>query len=303
MGNLKHYFQHEKLQTAYGLQTLYIGGNPYTTPAIYSLVSFSEHKHGIYYIKGGYAGLLDHVKEACNLHGVKIKTSSPVSEIETKGGKATHIILGDQREPVDSVVINGDFPIAHKLVRKKAPKPYKPSSGCVLLYMGVDGKYDDKEMHQFYLNEDFSGNMEDIFENKRIPKEPSFYVFNPSKVDSSLAPEGKSVLYVLIPVPVSEKLDWKEASEYLSDLILDTMEERGFEELRKRITWMKIRTPEEAMQEGLYSGGASVLRQAWVNPVPSDPRYNPFRRKTSLLSGHPSTLEEEYRLSCRVLSS
>lgn len=290
MGNLQHYFQHGKLQTAYGLQTLYIGGNPYTTPAIYSLVSFSEHKHGIYYIKGGYAGLLDHVKEACNLHGVTIKTSTPVSEIETNGGKATHIILGDKREPVDSVIINGDFPTASKLVRKKAPKPYKPSSGCVLLYMGVDRKYDDKEMHQFYLNEDFSQNMEDIFKNKRIPKEPSFYVFNPSKVDSSLAPEGKSVLYVLIPVPVSEKLDWKEASEFLSELVLDTMEERGFEELRKQITWMKIRTPEEAMQEGLYSGGSFGIAPSLVQSGPFRPQVQPFPEKNIFAVGasiHP----------------
>ena len=125
--------------------------------------------------------------------------------------------------------------------------------------MGVEGRFENKEMHQFYLNDHFSRNMEDIFKNKRIPKDPSFYVFNPSKVDSTLAPEGKSVLYVLIPVPVSGKLDWKESSEFLSNHVLDTMEERGFDRLRERITWMKIRTPEEAEQEGLYSGGASVL--------------------------------------------
>ncbi|PFA66439.1 phytoene desaturase [Bacillus sp. AFS015802] len=290
MGNLKHYFHHGKLQTAYGLQTLYIGGNPYTTPAIYSLVSFSEHKHGIYYIKGGYAGLLDHVKKACDRNGVTINTSSPVSEIETAGGKATHIVVGDRREPIDSVIINGDFPAASKLVKKKAPKPYKPSSGCVLLYMGVDGEFEDKEMHQFYLNEDFSANMEDIFKNERIPKEPSFYVFNPTKVDSSLAPEGKSVLYVLIPVPVSDKLDWKEASEFLSNLVLDRMEERGFEELRKRITWMKVRTPEEAMQEGLYSGGSFGIAPSLGQSGPFRPQVQPFSEKNIFAVGasiHP----------------
>ncbi|NMH69500.1 phytoene desaturase [Bacillus sp. RO3] len=290
MGNLKHYFHHEKLQTAYGLQTLYIGGNPYTTPAIYSLVSFSEHKHGIYYMKGGYASLLDHVLEACERYGVTIKTASPVFGIETAEDKATHIVLQDHREEIDSVIINADFPTAHTLVNKKAPKSYKPSSGCVLIYMGVDGKYDDKEMHQFYLNENFSRNMEDIFKNKRIPKEPSFYVFNPSKVDSSLAPEGKSVLYVLIPVPVSEELDWKEASEFLSDLVLDTMEERGFDRLRKRIEWMKVRSPEEALQEGLYSGGSFGIAPSLMQSGPFRPQVQPFAEKNIFAVGasiHP----------------
>jgi phytoene desaturase len=290
MGNLKHYFHHRKLQTAYGLQTLYIGGNPYSTPAIYSLVSFSEHKHGIYYIKGGYAGLLDHVKDACDRNGIRIKTSSLVSEIETTGDKATHIVIGAHREPIDSVIINGDFPTASKLVKKKAPKSYKPSSGCVLLYMGVDGNFDDKQMHQFYLNEDFARNMEDIFKNKRIPKEPSFYVFNPSKVDSSLAPEGKSVLYVLIPVPVSDQVDWGETSEILSNHVLDTMEKRGFEELRQRITWMKIRTPEDALQEGLYSGGSFGIAPSLGQSGPFRPQVQPFPEKNIFAVGasiHP----------------
>ncbi|WRP08082.1 phytoene desaturase family protein [Rossellomorea aquimaris] len=290
MGNLRHYFNHEKLQTAYGLQTLYIGGNPYTTPAIYSLVSFSEHKHGIYYIKGGYASLLDHVQHACERNGVTIKTSSPVTEIETRADKATHIVLGNDREEIDAVIINGDFPMASKLVKKKPPKPYKPSSGCVLLYMGVDGKFEEKEMHQFYLNEYFSDNMEDIFKNKRIPKEPSFYVFNPSKVDSSLAPEGSSVLYVLIPVPVSEELDWEEASEFLSNYVLDTMEKRGFEELRKRIKWMKVRTPEEAKQEGLYSGGSFGIAPSLGQSGPFRPQVQPFTEKNIFAVGasiHP----------------
>ncbi|RBP03626.1 NAD(P)/FAD-dependent oxidoreductase [Rossellomorea aquimaris] len=290
MGNLKHYFNHEKLQTAYGLQTLYIGGNPYTTPAIYSLVSFSEHQHGIYYIKGGYASLLEHVQQACDRKGVTIKTSLPVTEIETKGDKATHIVLGNHREEIDAVIINGDFPTASKLVKKKAPKPYKPSSGCVLLYMGVDGKFEEKEMHQFYLNEHFSENMEDIFKNKRIPKEPSFYVFNPSKVDSSLAPEGNSVLYVLIPVPVSENLDWKEASESLSHYVLDKMEKKGFNHLRERITWMKVRTPEEAKQEGLYSGGSFGIAPSLGQSGPFRPQVQPFKEKNIFAVGasiHP----------------
>jgi phytoene desaturase len=290
MGNLKHYFHNEKLQTAYGLQTLYIGGNPYTTPAIYSLVSFSEHKHGIYYIKGGYASLLEHVRQACERGGVTIKTSSPVTEIETTGDKATHIVFENHREEIDAVIINGDFPTASKLLKKKAPKSYKPSSGCVLLYMGVEGKFEEKEMHQFYLNEHFSENMEDIFKNKRIPKEPSFYVFNPSKVDSSLAPRGDSVLYVLIPVPVSDKLDWKKASEFLSNSVVDTMENRGFEELKKRMKWMKVRTPEEAKQEGLYSGGSFGIAPTLKQSGPFRPQVQPFAEKNIFAVGasiHP----------------
>ncbi|WP_064092220.1 phytoene desaturase family protein [Rossellomorea aquimaris] len=290
MGNLKHYFNHEKLRMAYGLQTLYIGGNPYTTPAIYSLVSFSEHKHGIYYIKGGYASLLNHIQKACDQNDVTIKTSTPVSDVISDGNQATHIVVDNETKKTDAIIMNGDFPTSASLMNKKAPKSYKPSSGCVLLYLGVKDEYQNKEIHQFYLNEDFSGNMEEIFKNKRIPKEPSFYVFNPSKIDSSLAPEGSSVLYVLVPVPSSENVDWKEATEFISNYVLDTMEKKGFHHLRKKITWMKVRTPKEAMQEGLYSGGSFGIAPSLFQSGPFRPQVQPFKEKNVFAVGasiHP----------------
>ncbi|BCB02998.1 phytoene desaturase family protein [Bacillus sp. KH172YL63] len=291
MGNLNHYFNHEKLRTAYGLQTLYIGGDPYTTPAIYSLVSFSEHQHGIYYIKGGYASLLDHVKSACDRVGITIKTSTPVNEIETDGDTATGLVMGGgRREAVDAVIVNGDFPLASRLLKKETPKRYKPSSGCVLLYMGVDGRFDEMEMHQFFLSEDFSRNMEAIFKHGEIPGDPSFYVFNPSKVDGTLAPEGKSVLYVLIPVPATDKVDWESASEYLSRQVLDTMEKRGFRSLAERIEWMKVRTPLTAMQDGLYAGGSFGIAPSLGQSGPFRPQVQPFKERNIFAVGasiHP----------------
>ncbi|MGL4821065.1 MAG: phytoene desaturase family protein, partial [Bacilli bacterium] len=55
---VKRYFQTPHLQEAYSLQTLYIGGNPFDVPFVYNLVSYSEHAHGIWYVKGGYASLV-----------------------------------------------------------------------------------------------------------------------------------------------------------------------------------------------------------------------------------------------------
>ena len=57
-GQAESYFSHPRLQEAFSFQTLYIGGAPYNSPAMYSLVPFSEHHHGIWYVKGGYASLV-----------------------------------------------------------------------------------------------------------------------------------------------------------------------------------------------------------------------------------------------------
>lgn len=99
-----------------------------------------------------------------------------------------------------------------------------------------------------------------------------------------------SVLYVLIPVPVSGNLDWKGASESLSNYVLDAMENRGFEELRKRITWMKVTTQEEAKQEGLYSGGSFGIAPSLSQSGPFRPQVQPFTEKNIFAVGasiHP----------------
>ena len=59
------YFREERIRQAYSLQSLYIGGSPYEAPALYGLIPYSEHKHGIWYVKGGYAGLAAVLERTC----------------------------------------------------------------------------------------------------------------------------------------------------------------------------------------------------------------------------------------------
>jgi phytoene dehydrogenase-like protein len=57
------------------------------------------------------------------------------------------------------------------------------------------------------------GNLREIEEEKVLPREPSFYVQNPIVTDSSLAPPGKSGLYILVPVPhLSPSTPWDAAT-------------------------------------------------------------------------------------------
>lgn len=79
------YFSDERLRDAYALQTLYVGGNPYEASAIYSLVSYSEHAHGIYYLKGGYASLVDILERQLLKTGVHIRKSEEVAQLEFEG--------------------------------------------------------------------------------------------------------------------------------------------------------------------------------------------------------------------------
>ena len=270
------YFQNRYMREAYNFQTLYVGGNPFSTPAIYNIISFSEHEHGVWYVEGGYASLVEVLHRHLIKNGVRIHLSTPVSEISVKNERAYAVIANEQQYDCDLVVGNADYPIFEKLL----PQSYRfdhrqkvASSGCYLLYLGVNKVYDDQLMHQFLMGDNQQEHMKEVFHLKQVPKDPSVYVFNPSVMDSSLAPEGHSVLYVLVPVPSGQHIDWKKQTAF-KGLVLDKVEQL-FPEIREHIVWEKVKTPNEAEKEGMFEGGSFGLAPTLFQSAVFRPQVKP----------------------------
>ncbi|MBN9656496.1 phytoene desaturase [Halobacillus sp. GSS1] len=274
---MRSYFDDERLVEAYTLQTLYIGGHPEQSPAMYSLVSYSEHEHGIWYMKGGYAHLVEIIEQELEKRGVEIFKGIPVEDVETEKDRAVSITAGGEKVRFDELILNGDFPLMDKMMptEKQLQRKYTPSSGCLLLYMGLDRIYKSDSIHQFFMSDDFDRHMRQVFVEKHLPDDPSFYTFHPSLVDSSLAPEGKGVLYTLIPVPTGESVNW-EKKDQLIESVIDQMESRGFPELRKHMEWMHVRTPEDAEREGLYAGGSFGIAPTLFQSGVFRPQLQPY---------------------------
>jgi phytoene desaturase len=131
--------------------------------------------------------------------------------------------------------------------------------------------------------------MKEIFVERKIPTDPSIYTFNPSSVDSTLAPEGKSVMYVLVPVPSETSIDWANQDAFVEDIIL-RLEKKGFPNLREKILWKKVRTPKDALREGLYAGGSFGIAPSLFQSGPFRPQVQPYKEKNVFAVGasiHP----------------
>ncbi|WP_281891037.1 NAD(P)/FAD-dependent oxidoreductase [Paenibacillus sp. YYML68] len=261
-GDTSAFFRSPRLREAYSFQTLYIGGSPLATPALYSLIPYSEHAHGIWYVKGGYAGLVQLLEEELLARGAVIRTGTAVERIVTDNGTCKGLVVGGERLAYEHVVLNGDFPLnqslldSHVAVDRGHSRSYKPSSGCLLLYLGLNRTYRSASVHQFFFADSYQELAQDVFSRQQLPRDPYMYVFHPSLVDTSLAPEGHSVMYVLVPVPSGESIDWAEAKAAFVDKVLQRLESRGFPDLRSSIVWQRVRTPEDAAVDGLYGGGS-----------------------------------------------
>ncbi|PYZ98526.1 phytoene desaturase [Alteribacter lacisalsi] len=274
----RQYFKALKLREAFSFQTLYIGGAPDDTPAIYSLVPFSEHYHGIWYVKGGYARLAREITGELLRRGVRLSTHSEVTGIDTSGRKGTSLSVNGKRETFDTFIVNGDYPVARNLVNdsgKKRNRSFTPSSGCLLLYLGIEGHLDTSYIHQFFMAENLDRNMEDVFERRILPDDPSFYVFSPSLIDDSTAPEGKSGVYVLVPVPAGNSISQEDYTAY-ADRIMDELEARLDPEIKSKLLWKEIRTPVDAEAEGLFQGGSFGIAPSLFQSGVFRPQLQPF---------------------------
>ena len=153
-------------------------------------------------------------QEVCREHGVEIHLNTPVKQLVIENKRVSlalnwiteNIILADE------TVLNADFGYAMKnlfppgTLKKYSPEKVdskKYSCSTFMLHLGLDKIY-DLPHHTVFFAEDYKGNIQDIFENKVLSEDLSFYVRNASVTDSTLAPEGHSSVYVLVPVPNQE---------------------------------------------------------------------------------------------------
>jgi phytoene desaturase len=101
-----------------------------------------------------------------------------------------------------------------------------------------------------------------------MPDNPAYYVCNASDTDDAVAPEGKSAMFVLVPIAAEMELD-KEERQKFKDMILDDLEENADTDLRGRIEYEKIFAGEEFQRRynsfnGTALGIAHTLRQTSV---------------------------------------
>ncbi|MFN7813770.1 MAG: phytoene desaturase, partial [Planctomycetia bacterium] len=130
-----------------------------------------------------------------------------------------------------------------------------------MLYLGIDGRYDDVAHHNIYLSENYRENLADIEHRHVLSRDPSMYVQNACVTDPTLAPRGTSTLYLLIPVTHRHpNVDWRREGPRYREVALDQMERIGIRGIRDRIRYEKMLTPDD-WQEGyeIYRGATFNL--------------------------------------------
>ena len=241
-GHVESYFDHPKLQQIMQYTLVFLGGAPTNTPALYNLMSHVDFNMGVYYPDGGMGAVVDGIVELAEELGVEFVTDQPVDEIAGREGAFAVRTENGEEYLADRVVSNADY--AHTEQELLPPekrqysadywdsRTYAPSA--FLLYLGVEGDVDELAHHSLVLPTDWSDHFETIFDDPAWPDDPAYYLCVPSETDDSVAPEGHSNLFALVPIAAGLD-DSPELRETYRDLVLDDIADNTGVDLRDRI--------------------------------------------------------------------
>ena len=235
----------EKLRQALSFHSLLVGGNPMTTSSIYALIHKLERDGGVWFPRGGtnrlVAGMVRHFER---LGGV-MRLDDGVAQIATEQDLVTTIrTVSGWQGTFDAVASNADVvrtygmidhPWARRASTRLKRKSFSPS--LFVVHFATDGDWPDLPHHSILFGPRYGGLLRDIYRGNGLPDDPAIYLHHPSATDKSLAPDGRSTLYALAPVPHLGKaaLDWEREGPRYAKLILDRVETRAMPGLSSRL--------------------------------------------------------------------
>tara|TARA_B100001029_G_scaffold174275_1_gene174183 strand:+ start:52 stop:1518 length:1467 start_codon:yes stop_codon:yes gene_type:complete len=255
-GLVSNYVSNEKLRRVFSMHPLLVGGNPFTTTSIYTLILFLEKKWGIHYSMGGTGSVVKALEKLLNEEGVEIKKGSEVTEILTnnknvKGVKINNSMIID----CDYIVCNSDPPnVYENLIKsqnnynflfKQKIKRMDYSMGLFVYYFGSKKQYPNVAHHTIYFGESYKEHLNKIFEKKILSDDISYYLHRPSATDPNMAPNGQDAFYVLVPVPNNlSNISWSKEGEKFKNLVLDKMDKSVLPGIKENVVSDFYLTPD-----------------------------------------------------------
>ncbi len=269
---VSNYISNEKLRRVFSMHPLLVGGNPFSTTSIYTLILFLEKKWGIHYSMGGTGSVVNALEKLMKEENIKIIKKAEVTEIITKKKVVKGIKINNSEIlNCDYVICNSDPPNVYKnLVKSKDSynflfeqkmKRMDYSMGLFVYYFGSKKKYKDVAHHTICFGKSYKKHLDKIFEKKILSEDISFYLHRPSATDPNMAPDGQDAFYVLVPVPNNlSKIDWKIEGDKFKELVLDKMDKSVLPGIKENVVSDFYLTPDyfEKDLATLHGSGFSI---------------------------------------------
>ena len=189
--------------------TQYVGSAPDSSPAVLCGIAHMQTAEGVWYPMGGTRAIPAALAKLAESLGVEFRRNVRVEKIVTANGAVCGLLLNKgSAVDVDAVVSNCDsVRTHHELIGGAASsafdkrRRYEPACSGVVLYLGLNRRYDHLLHHNFVFSHDPEVEFRSIYRKGQPAPDPTCYVCAPSCTEPAVAPPGGEALYVLVHAP------------------------------------------------------------------------------------------------------
>jgi phytoene desaturase len=275
--------KHPKLRMALSFHPLFVGGNPFRTTCIYSLIAFLERQFGVHCAIGGTGAIVNAMTSLIESQGGTVRCRSTVTEILQTQGRATGVRL-ETGEVLAADIVVSNACAAHtythlvadgrrrRWTTRKLARA-KHSMSLFVWYFGTTRTFGAVPHHTIVMGPRYRELIGDIFDRKLLADDMSLYLHRPTATDPSLAPEGCDSFYVLSPVPNQDAgIDWTQMAEPYRKRIARRLHETVMPGFESHIVTQRLMTPDHFERDLLSYKGAAfglepvLLQSAWFRP-------------------------------------
>ena len=283
-GLVSQHLRDPKLRVALSLQTLLIGGNPFSVTGVYSLINSLERQFGVHSAVGGTGAIVQAMVKLLQGMGVAIRYGAEVRRIHVERGRATGVELASgERLAADLIVSNGDAAWTYgRLLDPSHRRRHwtdrriergRYSMSLFVWYFGTDRQYPDVRHHTMLLGPRYRELLDDIFHRHHLAEDFSLYLHRPTATDASVAPPGCDTFYALSPVPhLDSGTDWPAFAETYRAKLQRRLEDTLLPDLGRHVVTSRLMTPADFEHRLLSFKGAAfgleplLLQSAWFRP-------------------------------------
>jgi len=245
--HIRKYFTHPRICQLLEFPVLFLGALPENTPALYSLMNYSDIVGGTWYPKGGMYSVVEGMYKLAVEKGVKFHFNENVNRIELQSNAAKKVHTDTGVYEADAVIGGADYQFIESKLLPVSHQSYSPeywekrlmAPSCLLYYVGLNKRLKSVLHHMLFFDVPFDKHAIEIYTTKEWPTQPLFYVSASSVTDPTVAPEGSENLVFLIPVAAGLSDDTEAVRKKYFDLIVDRFEKHIGESVRDSIIYQK----------------------------------------------------------------
>jgi phytoene desaturase len=269
---VSNYISNEKLRRVFSMHPLLVGGNPFTTTSIYTLILYLEKKWGIHYSMGGTGNVVNALEKLMNEEGIEVIKNAEVTEMLSSDNKIDGVQINNKDNLYGNYVIcNSDPPNVYKnLIKSKKKygflfnqkvKRMNYSMGLFVYYFGSKKQFKEVAHHTIYFGKSYENHLSKIFDQKILSNDISYYLHRPTSTDPSMAPKDHDAFYVLVPVPNNlSGINWSKEGENFKELVLTKMDQTVLPGIKESVVSDFYLTPDYFEKElsTLHGSGFSI---------------------------------------------